>query len=225
MNKMQIFLIIFTLVSVAHITFIILKKRKLRRLSKIFIIPPLLAAYIAGAGSHLFFPIPALIFGWIGDVLLIRIDKKICFKLGLASFLLGHLCYIATFIQCLGFFGYGGGSLSITALVISIPLAIVFGIMSFRFIKPPREMVIPVIIYMVVLETVALLSLQVFVFNFGFAGALIFLGCLFFLTSDLILSYYTFRKLKPLAAVLIMAFYIIAQAGIILGLMSLYISL
>jgi len=217
MHNMRIFLLIFAAVSITHIIFIILKKENPRRLSKILIIPPLLAAYIAGAENLLFFPIFALIFGWIGDALLIRIDKKICFILGLVSFLLGHLFYIITFIECLGFLGFGGGSLNIGALGVSVPLAIIFGIFSFRFIKPTREMAKPVIIYMIFLETVVLLGLQVFIFNINIAGTLVFIGCLLFLTSDMILSYYTFRKLKPLGAVLIMVFYIMAQAGIIMG--------
>jgi len=218
---MHIFLAIFAIVSIAQIIFILLGKKRFRQMSKVLIIPPLLAAYIVGMEGQLFFPIPALIFGWIGDILLLRKDKAIYFKLGLTSFLLGHLCYIITFIQCLGFFGFSGGSFNITVFAVSIPLAIIFGFISFHFIKPSREMKIPVIIYMAVLETVFLLALQVFIFNLSFAGALIFLGCLFFLISDLVLAYYAFRMIKRLGAAFIMTFYIIAQAGIILGLMSL----
>jgi uncharacterized membrane protein YhhN len=210
----QIFLVIFAIVSVAQIVFISLGKKRLRQISKVLIIPPLLGAYISGAGFELFFPITALIFGWIGDILLLRKDREIYFKLGLSSFLLGHIFYIITFIKCLG-------NLNITALAVSIPLAILLGIITFRFIKPTRKMTNPVIIYTIVIETACLLALQIFISNLNFAGALIFLGYLFFLVSDLILSYYAFRMLKRLGAVFIMSFYMIAQAGIILGLVYL----
>jgi len=91
MNTMLIFLIIFGFVSVFHIVFIIQKKERLRQISKCFIIPFLLAAYIAGGGTKFLLPIPGLVLGWIGDVLLIKIQKRIYFMLGLASFLLGHI--------------------------------------------------------------------------------------------------------------------------------------
>jgi uncharacterized membrane protein YhhN len=135
--------------------------------------------------------------------------------------LLGHLCYIITFLECLGFFGFGGGSLNITALAVSIPPVFILGLFAFRLVKPPREMTVPVIVYMIALECVVLLGLQVFIISSSFAGALVFFGCLLFLASDTILSYYTFRKLKLLGAVFIMVFYIMAQAGIILGLINL----
>ena len=207
------FIAVFAIVCVAHIVFISLGKRTARRVSKVLLIPALLAAYIA-SGTQLFFPIPALVLGWIGDVILIRKDKKIFFLLGLIAFLLGHIFYIISFIECLE-------RLSIGTLIFSLPLAIVFGTIAFRIIKPPKGTILPVIIYMIVLETVALLGLQVFASGFNFAGALIFFGCLLFMVSDLILSYYAFRMVKRLGAVFVMVFYILAQAGIILGLIYL----
>ena len=221
MNVMLFFFFIFAVVSIFHITFIFHGKRTLRRVSKICIIPPLIAAYIAGAGTRFLFPLPALVLGWFGDILLIRKEKKLFFLLGLIAFLFGHLCYIITFLECLGFFGYGGGSVSITALAISVPPAIVFGLIVFRVVRPTKEMAIPVIVYMIALESVALLGLQVLIFNLNFAAALIFFGCLFFIVSDMILAYYTFRRVKRFGAILIMIFYTLAQAGIVLGLISL----
>ena len=222
-NTMCIFVGIFALISIIHISAIFFGKRKLRRISKVFIIPPLLAAYIAGTGNLLLFPVPALILGWIGDVLLITKEKKNHFKLGLVSFLLGHICYIITFIDLLGILKFDGaaGKINITAFAVSVPLAIFLGIAAFRFIKPSEEMLFPGIIYMIALETMAIWAMQVFIFNPGFAGAMIFSGALSFIISDIILAYYTFRKLNRRGAVSIMLLYILAQAGIILGLLSL----
>ena len=217
---MYIFFIIFALVSVVHVTAIFLRKGKLRRISKIFIVPLLLAAYIAGQGSPLIFPVLALLFGWLGDALLLRINEKAYFRLGLASFLLGHVCYIIAFIECLGFFGPGGaGSFSVTTMAIFIPIAIIIGVTDFRFIKPPKEMFFPVVLYMIVILIMAFWGLEVFILNPGLAGFLIFAGALCFMVSDTILAYYTFRKLTIPGAVLIMVLYIMAQAGIIIGLL------
>ena len=223
MNTMKIFLIIFAAISVSHVIFIFLEKEKLRRLTKILIIPPLLAAYIAGMGFRPFLPISALILGWIGDILLIRIDKKTFFQLGLGSFLLGHLCYIIAFIGLLGFFGSGSaaGTVNIPAILIFTLPSVFLGMVVFRLIKPTKEMYLPVILYMTILVAMSFLGFQVFLFNPGIAGLLILSGCFNFMVSDTILAYYTFRKPKILGSILIMAYYIIAQAEIIIGIMML----
>ena len=220
---MKIFLIIFALLSVVHIAAIILGRETLRRISKCLIIPFLLAVYIAGGGSKYLLPIPALIFGWIGDVLLIRIQKKTFLTLGLASFLTGHFFYIAAFIHVLGILGIGGaaGRINIPSILIFTPPAIALGMVVLRLIKPTREMRPPVILYMGVLVLLTLFGFQVFYFNPGIAGLLILSGCLCFMVSDTILAYYTFRKPKISGSVLVMSYYILAQTKIIIGLMLL----
>jgi len=219
---MKILLILFALVSVVHVSAIFLRKEKLRRISKVLIVPPLLAAYVAGQGTPLVFTVLALILGWLGDLLLIRIREKAYFRLGLISFLLGHVCYIITFVEYLGFFDSGGiEKFSVTSMVVFIPFAIIAGVMIFRFIAPIKEMFFPVLLYMIAIEIMAFWGLEILVLNPGFAGLLIFSGALCFMISDTMLAYYTFRKLSLPGAVLIMVFYIMAQAGIILGLLSL----
>ena len=220
---MKFFLIIFAVVSVVHIIFIYLRREKLRRITKVLVIPFLIAAYVAATGGRPFFPMLALILGWIGDILLIRIEKRVYFQLGLASFLLGHICYIIAFMDCLGFFGPGSAAIAVNipAMVIFVPPTAVLAMVVFRLIKPTKEMFFPVIIYMIVLVVMNLLGFQVFLVHPGIAGLLILSGCFNFIVSDTILAYYTFRKLKLLAAVLIMVYYILAQAEIIIGLVSL----
>ena len=221
---MKVFLILLALLSAVHIAAIALQKEWLRCISKILIMPSLFAAFMAGgsgfAGGGLF-ALLALIFGWIGDILLIKKNKRMIFKLGIISFLLGHLCYIAVFLDCLGFFSAGGGKINITALAVFIPPAIIGGIVLFRLIKPFREMIPLLIIYMIVIEAMSCLGLEVFLFNPGFAGAMIVSGCFLFMISDAVLAYYAFRKLKVLPAILIMALYVLAQAGIIMGFLGL----
>ena len=98
---------------------------------------------------------------------------------------------------------------------------VVLGMVVFRLIKPTKEMRIPVIVYMIVLVAMNLAGFQVFLLNPGVAGLLILSGCFNFMVSDTILAYYTFRKLKLSGAVLIMAYYILAQAEIVMGLLLL----
>jgi len=221
MSVMKIFLAIFAAVSVFHVICIALRKEKLRQISKVFAMPPLLVAYMAGAGTLPFFPIPALILGWIGDILLLRIDKKNFFQFGLGAFLLGHLCYIIAFVECFGLFGAGGVSANINlpSLLIFVPPTAVLAMVVFRLIKPTKIMFIPVILYMTVLLVMNLFGFQLFLNNPGLAGLLILSGCFNFMVSDTILAYYTFRKLKILGAILIMVYYLLAQAEIIIGIL------
>jgi uncharacterized membrane protein YhhN len=221
---MRISLGVFIAISAAHIVFISIQKERPRRISKVLIIPFLLAFYLAAAENPLVFPFPilALVFGWIGDILLINKRRRINFKLGLASFLLGHICYVFTFINCLKPVGPDANDtvfrFNPTVAFICIPLAVVLGIVMLKFIKPNKEMLLPVIFYLVGIVTMSFWALELFVCTPGLGGALIFSGSLCFMISDSILGYYTFRKLKRVGAVLIMLFYVLAQAGIILGL-------
>ena len=217
---MQFFLIIFILLSVFHVGAIFFKKEKIRRISKCFVVPLLLAVYMAGGEHKYIFIIPALVLGWIGDVLLIQIEKKSHFILGLASFLLGHVCYVITFAQILGLFG-SGATINVPSLVIFTAPTILLAMVVFRLIKPTKEMFLPVLLYMTVLLVMSFFGFQVFLFHPGIAGLLILSGGFNFMVSDTILAYYTFRKLKLWGAVLIMVFYILAQAEIIIGLMKL----
>jgi len=215
----NIFFIFFIIVCVIHIILIIFQKEKPRKITKVFVIPLLLGFYVFGTGANVpVFPVLALVLGWMGDVLLIRIEKKFNFILGLCAFLLGHLFYILAFSQIIGFSGFAG-KIDYQAITIFIPQVLILGIVIFRLIKPEKEMFVPVILYMTVLVSMGLFGLQTYLLNPGFAGLLIISGCFNFMISDTILAYYTFRKEKVSGSVLIMFFYILAQAEIILGLM------
>jgi uncharacterized membrane protein YhhN len=217
----SVFLGIFVLISAAHIIFIALQKEMFRRISKVLIIPSLMAYYIAVLENPQTFPILALAFGWLGDILLINKRRRINFKLGLASFLLGHICYALIFINILrrGDSDAYGLDFSANAAFVFIPLAVVIGILMLMLIKPNKEMFLPVIIYLVGIEVMCFWAFQAFVCSPELlSGALIFSGSLFFIISDTLLGYFTFRKLNLAGAVMIMLFYIIAQAEIILGL-------
>ena len=134
------------------------------------------------------------------------------------SFLLGHICYIAAFIQVLGVSGALAANINIPAFLIFTPPSVALAFVIFRLIKPTIEMRIPVILYIAVLITMSFTGFQVFLSNPGVAGLLILSGCFNFMVSDTILAYYTFRKPKVYGSVLLMSFYIAAQAEIVLGL-------
>ncbi|MDR0718651.1 MAG: lysoplasmalogenase [Treponema sp.] len=212
MTISNLFLLFLALSSALHISAIVLKKECFRRITKILLIPLLLGAYLGGTGTKMPLPALALVFGWLGDILLIKISEKRFFKIGLCSFLTGHILYIAVFIQALA-------KINVPVLAVSIAAAVLLAVPAYRLIRPDREMAIPVALYMAILESMSIIGLQLFFARGDMAGVFIFSGCLFFMLSDSLLAYFTFRPMVLWAAIAVMVFYILAQTGIILGLM------
>ena len=195
MELKNIFLIIFGVVSVVYL-FTLAKKPSMFQFALKGCLMPLLAAfYITSAGTgNIFWPVIfALIFAWIGDVLLVRITNILWFKLGLLSFLIGHIFYIIAMYEFIQ-------PINITVLVISFIAAAFFGIMVYKTVKPSKQMKIPVVAYETVILLMTISALQVFLLQFigsGHAfGLLIFTGSVCFLISDTLLAIRTFRRVK-----------------------------
>ena len=197
--------------SLIHLIAILVKKRKIQDISKVFLVPLILAVYLAGA-NRIFIPvICALFFGWLGDIFLLRIETIKFFRLGLASFLLGHIFYIASMVN------YTDG-INTLALLICVPVFAILGLLMFLFIKPGKEMAIPVIAYETVILVMVISAIQLFFAHDSLQGALVLAGALSFLTSDSTLSLVTFRKKPWYGDLLVMSTYIAAQLLIVLGL-------
>jgi uncharacterized membrane protein YhhN len=195
-----------------HITSLFLGNKTFKAASKVIILPLLLALYCLSAKQFLASVVLALAAGWIGDITLIRISSRKFFQIGLAGFLLGHLAYIFSMLRLTG------SGFHIPALVISIAAAIPLGFLIFRFIRPNREMRIPVIIYETVIETMSVCALQLFLYRGDMSAAFVFGGSLCFIVSDTILAYFTFSALPKYGSVFVMVPYIAAQSALVLGL-------
>ena len=74
---------------------------KFKMITKPFWIPTITAIYYFSADEINPYVISALIFGWIGDLLLMR-GKKSWFITGASSFMIGHFFYIYVFIRQAG---------------------------------------------------------------------------------------------------------------------------
>ncbi|MDR1278114.1 MAG: lysoplasmalogenase [Treponema sp.] len=209
---LRVFSVLFAGVSAAHLVFTLVHKRAFQDLSKICLVPLLGAAYVLGA-EHPAVPILlALLFGWGGDIFLLKISDVRFFRLGLASFLLGHLCYIPSFLSA-------AGELHSTALLVSAAAALPLAFAIHSFIKPEKAMNLPVIIYEIIILLMSLSALQLLISRRDGWGLLVFAGSLCFLVSDTLLAYCTFRTKPKHGDFFVMLFYIAAQAGIIRGMM------
>ena len=210
MDLKLVFLLILGVVSVVYLVLLFFKQGIFQSVLKGCLIPLILAVYIFGAEKILVSVVLALVFGWIGDVLLLNGSDFRFFRFGLASFLIGHICYI---IAMYGF----ARPFHLIALVVSIAAAVCIGILLFKIIRPIPEMKIPIIAYEITILTMAIFALQLFLAQDFSFGAFVLAGSLCFLVSDSTLAFDTFRKRLKYGAFLIMLTYIAAQLLITLG--------
>ena len=204
------FLTILGIVSVVYLISLFYKQGILQVLLKGSLAPLILAVYIFGAEKILAPVVLALVFGGLGDVLLLNGSDFRFFKYGLASFLIGHICYI---IAMYGFVR----PFHITVLVISITSAACIGLLLFKIIQPAAEIRIPIIAYEITILIMVIFALQLFLTQDFSFGALVLAGSLCFLVSDSTLAFDTFRKKQKYGPFIIMLTYIAAQLLITLG--------
>jgi uncharacterized membrane protein YhhN len=202
---------IFAAAAVVHLSAILLGRKKTEAVSKVFLLPPLLAAYIAGSHTVLVTVILAAVSGWAGDVFLLGINKPLFFRLGLASFLLGHLFYIPSILRFTG---------NISAPVFAVSAVIFFaaGIAVYRWIRPSKDMRVPVAVYETAILLMSTTALQLFLSEKNAASKAVFAGSLLFLVSDCLLARFFFNSKPKWGDFAVMVSYIAAQAAIVSGL-------
>jgi uncharacterized membrane protein YhhN len=207
----RIVLIVFAVFALVYLASLFFRRGIFQSVAKACLMPLVLAVYAAGA-NRFFFPVAlALFFGWLGDILLLKISDTRFFRLGLTGFLLGHLCYACSMF-------YFAGTLNTSALVVSLAAAIPLGIAIHVFVRPGREMKIPVIVYEAVILLMAAAAVQFFMARGLPSGALVLAGSLSFLVSDSLLAFFTFRGMPRFGDFAVMLSYLAAQFCIALGL-------
>ena len=154
----------------------------------------------------------ALIFSWLGDVLLMFQDKKdIFFLLGLSSFLLAHIFYIIYYHQ-----------VRVRENVKSNPWFLVVVVIYYAalisFLSPfLYEMKLPVRIYGIVISFMFMLALHMLFIKNKQAGKWMMIGALLFVMSDSLLALNKFYQQFEFASVLIILTYALAQFFIVKG--------
>jgi len=186
-------------------------KETVRKITKCCLMPALLVFYLLGAERILFLVIAAIILSWAGDILLINKDKQIFFKLGLAAFLVSHIFYIIAFLTL-------AGSVNVLALIVSVVIAVPVELVLLKLLNASAQMKIPVTAYAVVIMLMSMSALQLMIVRPGSAAILIFISSIVYLYSDTFMAYLLFHGKPRYFNVITMIPYIIAQGGIILGL-------
>ncbi len=218
-----VFLVLFIACSAIHVVGEFLEnpfKWRIRSASKSFLMP-LLILYYFTATTELVYPVNLLIvlgvaLGFVGDVTLLWPKKQMLFMIGLVSFLLGHVLYVVAFMMAMN-------SFSTTAwwcYLALIGYAAYFWA-AFRMFRPYlKEMLVPVVVYMVLLLGMSFVALGVVASTtWGDVKQpwYLFLGSLAFIASDSLLANQVFRKAFKYDQAFIMITYILAQFLIVQG--------
>lgn len=182
----------------------------LQLLTKPSLMPILIFHYVRAAknlASVKYFIYAALIFSWLGDIVLL-LDKNFSnlFIFGLLGFLAAHLFYIVYFwrvrqLNC---------SNSTFKPLASIAVLAYVGLFYFSIFPHLENMKVPVFVYCAVISLMLLASFHAFNFKSYFAKLCIF-GTVLFAVSDSILAVNRFVKPFALAPILVMLTYGIAQ--------------
>ena len=159
----------------------------------------------------------ALLLSWAGDVLLLFESRNNLFFIGgLAAFLAAHICYI------LYFYRYSKNVRSLQRRPVLAFIIISYAVALFILLMPYLgKMLVPVAVYTLVITIMMLSSLNCQLTIRFPANRFLLFGALAFILSDSALAVNKFYKPYPMAAVIIMLTYGIAQllicAGVIIN--------
>jgi len=154
----------------------------------------------------------ALVFSWIGDVLLLfQPDRPIFFLLGLSSFLLAHIFYILFFHEVRVI-----EKVKVRIWLMLIVVVYYLGLMS--ILSPHlKDMKTPVRIYGIAISFMLMLALHMAFIKKKVAGWEMVIGALLFVISDSVLAFNNYYHSFALAGAVIMLTYGLAQLLIVDG--------
>lgn len=229
MDKMHIIMtkrnlvltIVFFFIAAFELISIIIDSQKMEYVAKPLIMVWITVYFLFNRrkSSLLWLIIIAFLFSWTGDVLLMfssSLGKEILFYAGVGGFFLSQISYISVFLM--------NKENDIKGFILRNPLWLIpligYGSLIYLFLLPELEGIMQgiILIYAVALVGMSLAALnrrdRVGKSSFQY----VFIGSLFFVTSDSILAVNKFHTDIPASGILIMSTYILAQYLIMRGL-------
>jgi len=208
---------LFVLAVVTDLLAIYFQWDQVRIVSKPLIVLPLLAyflqqvrTYAGGAG-----PLKAaLVFSLIGDIALLFEDRNpLFFMVGLGSFLVAHILYIAAFNGI----GKSAGQRISPRWGWIVAVGLYLAILLYVLLPYLGELKVPVIIYAFVLCAMLLAVVHAFLRPYSRPGVICLAGALFFVLSDSVLAINKFYYGFAWAGMIIMFTYAFAQYLLVTG--------
>jgi len=168
-------------------------KNRLKYVSKPLMMPLLILLYLLFTRDVLYFIVIALTFGFLGDTFLLGSKSKAFFMAGLASFLLGHLCYIYGFLKPFSLIR------NLSPWVYSALILYAFtGVFIYRKLSPHLgSMKLPATIYLCVIFIMSFSSFLRFFYYLDFRALLPLAGSILFISSDTALALDKFAGARP----------------------------
>jgi len=212
----KIWLIGFAVALIADLIGIYLKNDILIYVAKPLIVIALILYFLSATkgiqNGFIIIIVRALIFSWLGDlVLMFDSFNKNIFLIGLLAFLFAHLIYIRFFSLV-----RMGEKIKLKPGLILLVVVYYSGLIFLLF-NDLQELKIPVMVYGIVISIMFLLALHMLFVRNKEAGKLMMLGALLFVASDSILAINKFYSSFEYAGIAIMLTYGIAQLLITLG--------
>lgn len=205
---------LFLAVSVLHLIACYRRYPKLRGSTKMFLMPLLCAFYLAYTHDIRLLVIAALLFGWIGDIFLLVKNNRSCMMLGICAFALGHISYIAAILST-----YRTHPHVLHVLVTGL-LCVIWMVFVCVKLLPyaPKSLKKPGFVYAFLLSVTCLSALYRFLSTSKGNYLIAFIGGLFFILSDTLLTGHQYRKELKHGNFYVMLTYIVAQTLLIIGL-------
>ena len=208
-------LILFIIVTGIHLYASLRQDKKLRAVTKPFILLTLLAFYCLSAKPVMLFVVLALIFSWLGDVLLIPAGVK-WFTVGGISFMVSHLFFILSYAKLTDF-----SQVNRAAMVILPFIFICSTVIIFKYLKPhlPKALFYPMFFYLLLNGAMNCFAWFRSMSAGGTAAVITTVGALMFYVSDCSLFFVRFDKNSRLKThFLVMLTYSLGELLIVLGL-------
>lgn len=216
MSKRKILLVIFLLVLLMHCLSIQVEMTQIRNITKVVLVPLLMIHLLINHSLRVlgYLPLIALLFSWIGDILLLG-DDPAFFLSGMIAFVMTHVSYSFTFLKIK----------QITPkdrsfFVLPLCALLVFSLLVFFYLKDDLGIyLLPVLLYMVFISLMAALAIHTRT-NIKIQTLSLYTfipGALLFVLSDALLAVNRFKMQHIVLEVLVMLTYGLAQFFITRG--------
>ena len=210
-----VFLAVFLVSTAVHLYASLRKDTRLRNMTKPFILLSLLGFYVLAARSVSAAVVLALLFSWLGDVLLIPKGIK-WFTAGGIAFMISHAFFVAAYTKDVVFSRIPVFLIVLLAVFFAAAVAFIFS-----KLKPhlPKALFYPMFLYLLINGTMNCFAIFRCVSAPSAATLTTAIGAALFFVSDTALFFVRFKKDSRLKThFLVMLTYSIGEFLIVLGL-------
>ena len=211
-----VFLAVFIIATAIHLYASLKQDKKMRNMTKPFILLALLGFYVLAARVPSTFIILALIFSWLGDVLLMPKGVK-WFTAGGIAFMISHVFFILGYLKDVNFAG-----IPVWLVILLAVFFVTVVTYIFSKLKPhlPKALFYPMFLYLLINGAMNCFAIFRWVSVPSAATLTTAIGAALFFISDSSLFFVRFNKDSRLKThFLVMLTYSIGELLIVLGLL------